>query len=49
MEEIKELNKSLAMDRDIVNQDKELLQEKCTRLTEELSGLKDKFHAKFKP
>ena len=49
LEEIKEINKSLAADRDIVNQDKELLQEKCTRLVEELNGMKDKFHAKFKP
>jgi len=49
MEEIKEINKNLAADRDAVNLDKELLQEKCTRLVEELTGLKDKFHAKFKP
>ena len=49
MEEIKEINKNLAADRDAVNLDKELLQEKCSRLADELTGLKDKFHAKFKP
>lgn len=49
IEEIKEINKNLTADRDIVHQDKELLQEKCSRLNEELSSLKDKFHAKFKP
>jgi archaellum component FlaC len=49
LEELKETYKNLAMDRDMVNQDRDLLQEKCTRLLEELTSLKDKFHAKFKP
>ena len=49
LEEIKEINKNLAADRDIVNQDKELLQEKCSRLADELGTLKDKLHAKYKP
>jgi len=41
IEEIKEINKNLAVDRDIIHQDKELVQEKCSRLVEELNGLKD--------
>jgi hypothetical protein len=49
IEEIKEINKNLIVDRDLVNQDKELIHEKCTRVVEELNGLKDQFHAKFKP
>lgn len=49
VEDLKEINRSLATDKDIVKQEKELLDDKCTRLKEELNSLKDRFNAKYKP
>lgn len=49
IEDLKEVNRSLATDKDMVKQEKELLEDKCTRLKEELNQLKDRFNAKYKP
>ena len=49
MEDLKEINRNLATDKDVVKQEKELLEDKCSRLTEELNTLKDRFNAKYKP
>ena len=49
VEDLKEINRSLATDKDIVKQEKELLDDKCTRLKAELNSLKDRFNAKYKP
>lgn len=49
IDDLKEVNRSLATDKDMVKQEKELLEDKCTRLKEELNQLKDRFNAKYKP
>tara|TARA_B110000285_G_scaffold222847_1_gene277528 strand:+ start:904 stop:1086 length:183 start_codon:yes stop_codon:yes gene_type:complete len=49
MDDLKEINRNLATDKDVVKQEKELLEDKCSRLQDELSTLKDRFNAKYKP
>tara|TARA_B110000977_G_C10587154_1_gene302826 strand:- start:253 stop:378 length:126 start_codon:yes stop_codon:yes gene_type:complete len=41
MEELKEIQKNLSVDRDIINQEKEILQERAQAQNEELVNLKD--------
>lgn len=49
LEDLKEINRNLAQDKDLIKQEKELLEDKCTRQMDELNQMKDKFNAKYKP
>lgn len=41
MEELKEVQKNLAVDRDIINQEKEILQERASAQHDDLNSMKD--------
>ena len=41
MEDLKEVQKNIAVDRDIINQEKEILQERAQAQNDDLSNLKD--------
>lgn len=45
MDDLKEVQKNLAVDRDIINQEKEILQERTSALNEDLVNLKDQMNA----
>ena len=45
MDELKEIQKNLAVDRDIINQEKEILQERAQNLNDDLTNMKDQVNA----
>lgn len=47
-DELKDMQRSLKTDRDVVKQEKAILEEKVGRQNEELINLKDQLNAKFK-
>ena len=49
LEDMKQTQKNLVADRDIVKQEKQILDERIKRQNDEVTNLKDKLHAKYKP
>ena len=49
LEEMRQTQKNLIADRDIVSRERQILDERIKKQQEELTTMKDKLHAKYKP